>query len=214
MTKFEFDADRLIHASLPLLGLELGEASRAGCQAASGNGRASLARRAGVPARRRGGAGAGVYGVSLAAHLMSALEIRAAVVSGEASAREIVEATLERIEALNPKLGAFTDLTTKRALAKAAAIDARRARGETLGPLAGAPFGVKNLFDVAGLTTRAGSLINRDRAPPAPTRPWRRGSRRPARSWSARSTWANTPTTSPARTRTTGPRAIRITPGA
>ena len=96
---------------------------------------------------------------------MSALEIRAAVASGEASAREIIEATLERIEALNPKLGAFTDVTAKRALAKAAAIDARRARGETLGPLAGAPFAVKNLFDVAGLPTRAGSQINRDRAP-------------------------------------------------
>jgi len=103
--------------------------------------------------------------VRLATHLMSALEIRAAVVSGEASAREIVEATLERIEALNPKLGAFTDVTAERAIAKAAAIDARRARGETLGPLAGAPFAVKNLFDVAGLSTRAGSLINRDRAP-------------------------------------------------
>ena len=103
--------------------------------------------------------------MSLAKHVMSALEIRAAVVSGEASAREIVEATLERIEALNAKLGAFTDITAERALAKATAIDARRARGETLGPLAGAPFAVKNLFDVAGLTTRAGSLINRDRAP-------------------------------------------------
>jgi len=103
--------------------------------------------------------------VSLATNLMSALEIRAAVDSGEASAREIVEATLERIEALNPKLGAFTDVTAERAIAKAAAIDARRARGETLGPLAGAPFAVKNLFDVAGLSTRAGSLINRDRAP-------------------------------------------------
>jgi 1-carboxybiuret hydrolase len=103
--------------------------------------------------------------VSLATHLMSALEIRAAVVSGEASAREIVEATLERIEALNAKLGAFTDITAKRALASAASIDASRASGKTLGPLAGAPFAVKNLFDVAGLTTRAGSLINRDRAP-------------------------------------------------
>jgi len=103
--------------------------------------------------------------VSLATQLSSALEIRAAVASGEASAREIVEATLERIEALNPKLGAFTDITAERALAKAAAIDASRARGETLGPLAGAPFAVKNLFDVVGLTTRAGSLINRDRAP-------------------------------------------------
>ena len=68
--------------------------------------------------------------MSLATHLMSALEIRAAVVSGEASAREIVEATLERIEALNPKLGAFTDITAKRALAKAAAIDASRASGK------------------------------------------------------------------------------------
>ena len=103
--------------------------------------------------------------MSLAKHLMSALEIRAAVVSGEASAREIVEATLERIEALNAKLGAFTDITAKRALARAASIDASRASGKTLGPLAGAPFAVKNLFDVAGLTTRAGSLINRDRAP-------------------------------------------------
>ena len=103
--------------------------------------------------------------MSLAAHLMSALEIRAAVVSGEASAREIVEATLERIEALNPQLGAFTDITARRALARAASIDASRASGKTLGPLAGAPFAVKNLFDVAGLTTRAGSLINRDRAP-------------------------------------------------
>jgi aspartyl-tRNA(Asn)/glutamyl-tRNA(Gln) amidotransferase subunit A len=103
--------------------------------------------------------------VSLATHLMSALEIRAAVVSGEASAREIVEATLERIEALNAKLGAFTDITAKRARARATSIDASRASGKTLGPLAGAPFAVKNLFDVAGLTTRAGSLINRDRAP-------------------------------------------------
>jgi Asp-tRNA(Asn)/Glu-tRNA(Gln) amidotransferase A subunit family amidase len=152
--------------------------------------------------------------VSLAAHLMSALEIRAAVVSGEASAREIVEATLERIEALNAKLGAFTDVTAKRALAKATAIDGRRARGETLGPLVGAPFAVKNLFDVAGLTTRAGSLINRDRAPASADATLAAGSRRPARFWSARSTWANTPTTSPARTRTRGPRATRMTPGA
>ena len=71
--------------------------------------------------------------MSLAAHLMSALEIRAAVVSGEASAREIVEATLERIEALNPQLGAFTDITAKRALAKAASIDASRASGKRSG---------------------------------------------------------------------------------
>ena len=56
-------------------------------------------------------------------------------------------------------------MTAARALAKADAIDAARARGTSLGPLAGAPFAVKNLFDIQGLPTRAGSKINRDRAP-------------------------------------------------
>jgi aspartyl-tRNA(Asn)/glutamyl-tRNA(Gln) amidotransferase subunit A len=98
-------------------------------------------------------------------HLRSALEIRGAVAGGEAKARDVVAATLERISALNPKLGAFTDVTAERALAKADALDAARARGEALGPLAGAPFAVKNLFDIAGLPTRAGSKINRDRPP-------------------------------------------------
>jgi AtzE family amidohydrolase len=98
-------------------------------------------------------------------HLRSALEIRGAVASGEAKARDVVAATLARISALNPKLGAFTDVTAERALDKADALDATRARGEALGPLAGAPFAVKNLFDIAGLPTRAGSKINRDRPP-------------------------------------------------
>ena len=103
--------------------------------------------------------------MSLPPHLRTALEIRAAVASGETSAHEIVVATLQRIAALNPKLGAFTDVTAARALEKAKQIDAARTRGEKLGPLAGAPFAVKNLFDVAGLPTRAGSKINRERAP-------------------------------------------------
>jgi aspartyl-tRNA(Asn)/glutamyl-tRNA(Gln) amidotransferase subunit A len=98
-------------------------------------------------------------------HALHAHELRAAVVGGEVSAREIVEAALARIGAVNPRLGAFTDVTPERALAKADEIDARRARGEKLGPLAGAPFAVKNLFDVEGLPTRAGSKINRERAP-------------------------------------------------
>ena len=96
---------------------------------------------------------------------LSALDAAAKVRSGEVSARAVVEATLARIAALNPKLGAFTDVTAERALARAEALDAARARGETLGPLAGATFAVKNLFDVKGLPTRAGSKINRERAP-------------------------------------------------
>ncbi len=95
----------------------------------------------------------------------SAQAIAKAIRTGAASAREIAMAALARIEARNAALGAFTDVTAARALEKAERIDAARARGETLGPLAGAPFAVKNLFDVKGLPTRAGSKINRERAP-------------------------------------------------
>jgi len=97
----------------------------------------------------------------------SAAEMAEAVRSGAARARDILEATLKRIEKRNPSLGAFTDITASRARAKAEAIDEKRRRGEGLGPLAGAPFAAKNLFDIAGLTTRAGSKINRDNAPAA-----------------------------------------------
>jgi AtzE family amidohydrolase len=97
----------------------------------------------------------------------SAQAIAAAVKSGAISAREATEAALKRIEARNAALGAFTEVTATRAFAKAEAIDSVRAKGESLGPLAGAPFAVKNLFDVAGLPTRAGSKINLDRAPAA-----------------------------------------------
>jgi AtzE family amidohydrolase len=77
--------------------------------------------------------------------------------------RAFIEATLARIESANPKLGAFTSVTRERALARADALD----RGDAAGPLAGMPFAVKNLFDVEGLPTRAGSKINRDNTPAA-----------------------------------------------
>ena len=95
----------------------------------------------------------------------SAQAIAKAVKTGATSAREIAQEALNRIKARNSALGAFTDVVAKRALAKAEAIDAARAAGESLGPLAGAPFAVKNLFDIEGLPTRAGSKINRDRPP-------------------------------------------------
>jgi aspartyl-tRNA(Asn)/glutamyl-tRNA(Gln) amidotransferase subunit A len=93
----------------------------------------------------------------------SALDIARAVTEGVTTASAVVEAALARIAARNPALNAFTDVTAERARSRAAAIDTRRARGESIGPLAGVPFAVKNLFDVAGLATRAGSKINRDR---------------------------------------------------
>ncbi|MGZ8310259.1 MAG: AtzE family amidohydrolase [Rhodoplanes sp.] len=95
----------------------------------------------------------------------SAGEIAEVVASGEVTALAVAQAALARIGRLNPVLNAFTDVTAKRALAHAQAIDDARKAGKPLGPLAGAPFAVKNLFDVEGLPTRAGSKINRDRPP-------------------------------------------------
>jgi 1-carboxybiuret hydrolase len=97
----------------------------------------------------------------------SALDIARAVAEGATTATAAVEAALARIAAQNPSLNAFTDVTADRARSRAAAIDRRRAKGEPLAPLAGVPFAVKNLYDVAGLPTRAGSKINRDRPPAA-----------------------------------------------
>jgi 1-carboxybiuret hydrolase len=96
-----------------------------------------------------------------------ASEIAAAVADGRTSAAAAVDAALARIAARNPVLNAFTAVVDTRARKRAEAIDAARAKGEPPGPLAGVPFAVKNLFDVAGLPTLAGSKINRAH-PPAP----------------------------------------------
>jgi 1-carboxybiuret hydrolase len=92
----------------------------------------------------------------------TAADIAAAVKSGRISAQSVVEAALARIRNRDPLLNSFTAVTEKRALARARAIDEAHADGKKLGPLAGVPFAVKNLFDVAGLSTLAGSKINRD----------------------------------------------------
>jgi AtzE family amidohydrolase len=88
----------------------------------------------------------------------TASEIARAVMSGHVKASDIVEAALARIEAAEPTVNAFTDVVADRARKRAAEIDA----GHHLGPLMGVPFAVKNLFDIAGLPTRAGSKINLD----------------------------------------------------
>jgi AtzE family amidohydrolase len=93
---------------------------------------------------------------------LSASEIVQAVAGRKISALAVTEAALARIAKHNPVLNAFTDVTADRARAKARAIDAAVAAGKNAGPLAGVPFAVKNLFDVQGLPTRAGSKINRD----------------------------------------------------
>ncbi len=95
----------------------------------------------------------------------SASEIVKAVSSRKMSALEVMEQALARIARHDDILNAFTDVTADRARARARAIDAAIEAGRNVGPLAGVPFAVKNLFDVKGLPTRAGSKINRDLAP-------------------------------------------------
>ena len=89
-----------------------------------------------------------------------------AVRSGAVSARELLAASQARIEATDGQVNAFTKQTRTRAKAEADAIDAQRARApQALGPLAGVPFAVKNLFDIEGEVTVAGSIVNRSHAP-------------------------------------------------
>ena len=88
-----------------------------------------------------------------------------AVSARRISAVSVTEAALARIAQHDSVLNSFTDVTADRARAKARAVDAAVAAGQAAGPLAGVPFAVKNLFDVQGLPTRAGSKINRDLAP-------------------------------------------------
>ncbi len=95
----------------------------------------------------------------------SAAAIAQAVASRKMSALDVTEAALARIRRHDPVLNAFTDVTADRARAKARAVDALIASGKDASPLAGVPFAVKNLFDVKGLATRAGSKINRELAP-------------------------------------------------
>jgi AtzE family amidohydrolase len=96
---------------------------------------------------------------------LSALQIAQAVTGRKISALGVTEAALARIAKHDPVLNAFTDVTADRARAKARAVDAAIAAGKNPGSLAGVPYAVKNLFDVQGLPTRAGSRINRDLAP-------------------------------------------------
>lgn len=91
--------------------------------------------------------------------LRSATDLAGAIASGAVSATEITKQALDRIAMVDPQINAFTTVTADRARRKAGEVDAARARGETLPPLAGVPYAVKNLFDVAGLTTLAGSRI-------------------------------------------------------
>jgi aspartyl-tRNA(Asn)/glutamyl-tRNA(Gln) amidotransferase subunit A len=89
----------------------------------------------------------------------TARAIRDAVAGGDVSAVEIARAHLDRIAAANPALNAFNTISAEHALAAAAAVDARRAAGQPLGPLAGVPVALKDNLCTTGIRTTASSKI-------------------------------------------------------
>jgi AtzE family amidohydrolase len=85
--------------------------------------------------------------------------------SRQQSARETVTAAVDRIAKLDPELNCFTAVQRGPALAQAEGVDRSIAAGSDPGPLGGVPFAVKNLFDIAGVTTVAGSKIHAENPP-------------------------------------------------
>ena len=99
------------------------------------------------------------------APLLDGVAIAAAIQTGETTAQVILEETLNQITARDRSLNCFTAIIADRALQRAQEIDQSIRLGRAVGPLAGVPFAVKNLFDIAGEVTLAGSQINRNKAP-------------------------------------------------
>jgi aspartyl-tRNA(Asn)/glutamyl-tRNA(Gln) amidotransferase subunit A len=89
----------------------------------------------------------------------SAVELAGSVRAGERKAEELLDVALDAIAATEPTLNAWVVVGEEQARAAARAVDAAVARGEDPGPLAGVPFGVKDLEDCAGFPTGRGSLL-------------------------------------------------------
>lgn len=96
---------------------------------------------------------------------LNALELGTLLRKREVSALEIAQATLERIEGLEPRLNAFITVTAGEALDAARRCDEELAAGRDRGPLHGIPLAVKDLYDTAGVRTTSGSKILADRVP-------------------------------------------------
>jgi len=97
---------------------------------------------------------------------LPAAELGRVLARGEASAVEAVSAHLGRIAAVDEKLHAFLHVSADRALADAGSVDARRAAGEPLGPLAGVPLALKDVLVQRGVPTTCGSKILEGWRPP------------------------------------------------
>lgn len=98
---------------------------------------------------------------------MTASETARAVRDRTTSAQAVVAAALARIAEVDQTLLAFTEIFAERALKRAAWIDGQIEAGRDPGPLAGVPFAAKDLFDVAGVVTRAGAKVTANDPPAA-----------------------------------------------
>src|SRR5690348_12405841 len=97
---------------------------------------------------------------------MTAAELSRALGAKEVSAVEVVTAHLDRIAAVEPRVHAFLHVDRDGALEAARRVDAARAQGDELGPLAGVPIAVKDVMATRGLPTTAGSKILENWIPP------------------------------------------------
>ncbi len=96
----------------------------------------------------------------------TAFEIREAVASGAVSAVEVTRSYLSRIEAVDEKVGAYTQVWHDHALAQAAAVDAKIAAGEPVGAMAGVPVSLKELIcTTEGFTTCSSRILQGFRSP-------------------------------------------------
>ncbi|HZE31506.1 MAG TPA: Asp-tRNA(Asn)/Glu-tRNA(Gln) amidotransferase subunit GatA [Actinoallomurus sp.] len=96
----------------------------------------------------------------------TAAELAALIASGEASAAEVAQAHLDRINAVDGSVQAFLHVDEETVLAQARAVDAKRAAGEPLGPLAGVPIAHKDVFTTEDMPTTCSSKILEGWRPP------------------------------------------------
>jgi len=96
---------------------------------------------------------------------LPATELVAMLTAKKISAREVLQAHLDHIERVNPKVNAIVTLVVDRAMADAAKADEDMAHGKPRGPLHGLPIAHKDLVDTAGIRTTRGSPFFRDHVP-------------------------------------------------
>ncbi|MFZ9840858.1 MAG: Asp-tRNA(Asn)/Glu-tRNA(Gln) amidotransferase subunit GatA [Candidatus Nanopelagicales bacterium] len=97
---------------------------------------------------------------------LTAAELSAGIKNKTYSAKEVAQSHLDRIEKVDSKLNAFLHVDAEGALAQAAEVDRKLAAGEEIGPLAGVPVAVKDIFTQTGIPTTCGSKILENWRPP------------------------------------------------